>query len=330
MNTTITKPLRILYWNARSFLKHKEYIERALPNIDILVCVESLLQPKISNINFSGFVNYRLNRTYSTGSGTILLIRSNLAYREIKNFDAPHETFEICGIQITNVNPVFSLIACYRAPGPIFTLEQWERLFVNIKKEKNRTFMGDFNAHHISWNCNETDTNGKNLLECIDKNDLFIHNSDSYSHIDTTSISNIDLILSSNNIAEKIYHKKSHKIRSTQTNWNNVVQQLDTSYENFLSNNYDNLSASHKYEYFVNHLTEIITGNTPKKKFVNIKIHRNPVPWWDEECSEVKMQRNAAFRTWERSKDLSDFIEYKRLLALARKTFKKKKKGSFV
>ena len=356
MNTTTTKPLKILYWNARGFLKHKEDIERALSNIDMLVCVESLLQPKISNINFSGFVNYRLDRTYSTGGGTILLIRSNLAYREIKNFDVPHETFEICGIQITNVNPVFSLIACYRAPGPIFTLEQWERLFVNIKKEKNCIFMGDFNAHHISWNCNKTDTNGENLLECIDKNDLFIHNSDSYSHIDTTSISNIDLILSSNNIAEKIdvqvndetwgsdhypiyvnvslerhiYHKKSHKIRSTQTNWNNVVQQLDTSYEKFLSNNYDNLSASHKYEYFVNHLTEIITGNTPKKKFVNIKIHRNPAPWWDEECSEVKRQRKAAFRIWERSKDLSDFIEYKRLLALARRTFKKKKKESFV
>ena len=48
------------------------------------------------------------------------------------------------------------------------------------------------------------DTNGENVLECIDKYKFFIHNNDSYSHIDVTSSSNIDLILSTENIAEKI------------------------------------------------------------------------------------------------------------------------------
>ena len=113
--------------------------------------------------------------------------------------------------------------------------------------------------------------------------------------------------------------KKSHKIRSSQTNWNNVSQILKDNYDNFLTSNYENLSASHKYEYFVNLITAAVTGNTPKKKFVHIKIHRNPVCWWDEECSEAKKQRNSAFKKWEKTKDLDDLIEYKRLLALAKK-----------
>lgn len=356
MNSTTTKTLKILYWNARSFLKRKEEIQKALIDIDILVCIESWLHQNITNINFPGFVNYRLDRTYSTGGGTLLLIRSSLAYREIKNIDVPDKAFEICGIKINNVNPAVSLIACYRAPGIVFSLEQWAKVFNNFKKENNCIIVGDFNAHHIDWNCKKTDTNGENLLECIEKNNLFIHNSDTYSHIDSTSKSNIDLILSSKNIANKIdvqvndetwgsdhypiyvnfstekhiYHKKSHKIRSTQTNWNNVMQHLDNSFENFLTSDYNNLSASHKYEYFINQVTEAITGYTPKKKIVNLKFHRNPVHWWDEECSEVKKQRNAAFKVWEKTKNLEDLIEYKRLLALSKKTFKKKKRESYI
>ena len=276
MATTIKRKIKILYWNARSFFKRKEDIQVALADIDIFICVESWLKQN-ANIKFPGFVSYRLDRTHSSEGGIIFLIRSYLAYRKIKNFDVPDSAFEICGISINNIEPPVSLIACYKAPDLVFSLEEWDKVFVNFKNEKNCIVFGDFNAHHIDWNCNKTETNGENLLECINRYKFFIHNNDTYTHIDSTFTSNIDLILSSKNIAENIdvqvndetwgsdhypiyvnysaekhiYLKNSHKIRSSQTNWNNVSQILKDNYDNFLTSNYENLSASHKYEYFV-------------------------------------------------------------------------------
>ena len=119
MATTIKRKIKILYWNARSFFKRKEDIQVALADIDIFICVESWLKQN-ANIKFPGFVSYRLDRTHSSEGGIIFLIRSYLAYREIKNFDVPDNAFEICGISINNIEPPVSLFACYRAPGLVF------------------------------------------------------------------------------------------------------------------------------------------------------------------------------------------------------------------
>ena len=202
---TITKSgLSILYWNARSFLKRKEEIQRVLCKIDILVCVESHLTPNNTNINFPGFVNYRIDRSYSTGGGIILLIRKNIAYKEITTIMSPDQSVELCGLKITNTNPTFNLLVCYRSPGLTLNIDQWDTIFLNLSKNQNNIFVGDFNAHHVVWNCNKIDKTGENLYENIEKHNLFIHNCDTYTHFDKTSKSNIDLVLSTNNIADKI------------------------------------------------------------------------------------------------------------------------------
>lgn len=62
---------------------------------------------------------------------------------------------------------------------------------------------------------------------------------------------------------------------------------------------------------------------------MNKKAHRNPVARWDADCDKVKRQRQAAYKRWEFTGNLPDLIEYKRIRALAKKTFKFKKKESF-
>ena len=98
-----------------------------------------------------------------------------------------------------------------------------------------------------------------------------------------------------------------------------------------MTSEYDSLSASQKYTEFVKIITSAISQCTPRKTdFVpkNLKP-KNPVPWWDAECEMVKRLRRAKLKKWKFSKKCEDKVEYKKYNALAKKTFKRKKKECF-
>lgn len=48
------------------------------------------------------------------------------------------------------------------------------------------------------------------------------------------------------------------------------------------------------------------------------------------DCDRIKRKRRAAFKKWTYTKDPEDCTEYKKLVAIAKKTFKKKKKEYFI
>lgn len=186
-------------------MQRKEEIELLLRNLDILVCVESWLTPK-KDIQFSGFNVFRKDRIHSAGGGIIIIIRKSIAFSEVNLLTPPNCLVEICAIKITNINPLLEIIACYRVPGLFLSQDQWEQITDNFGLRDNCIVMGDFNAHHTTWNCPNSDLNGERLLQSIINNNLFLHNLNSLTHIDfyRNKKSNIDLILSSMNIADKI------------------------------------------------------------------------------------------------------------------------------
>ena len=52
-------------------------------------------------------------------------------------------------------------------------------------------------------------------------------------------------------------------------------------------------------------------------------------PWWNEKCKAAKRNKNRARRRFLRSKDPSDMIDYKRLKAIAQKTYNTSKRESW-
>lgn len=128
--------------------------------------------------------------------------------------------------------------------------------------------------------------------------------------------SNIDLILSSAKIADKIdveilsetwgsdhfpikilldsekhpYEKKSFKIKTKRTNWNMFNEELEKKYDEFLSAEYEALDPTLKFEKFVKTVIETLRASTPVKKKINAKTKKihNPVLWWNSECDRVK------------------------------------------
>lgn len=330
-NQTQHQSLRIIYWNVRSFCKRREEIEILLKEADIFICVESLLTSKIA-VRFPGFTTFRKDRSHSKGGGILILIRKDIAYKEIPNITSPNDTVELCGLCINNLNPSIDLYVCYRTPNHTLTQNQWDAIFQNINVNNQCIFVGDFNSHNIHWNCQFTDSNGNRLLNAIEACDLFLHNDSSKTYIDINRnyTSNLDLVFSSSNISDKmdvkvsdetrgsdhypilinvdvqkyLYIKKTFKIKSVRTDWGKFNDELENNYTYFLSYEYDQLSPSEKYNRFVDKISESVKNCTPIKKSVNKngKV-LNPVPWWDPECDKLKRLRRALCKKWEFTKN---------------------------
>ena len=355
----IRTSLRVTFWNVRSVRQHIFDIENLLKECDILICVESWLRPD-TVINFPGFVAFRKDRDHTSGGGILLLIRKDLAFVEISNVVIPDQSVEMCGIKLNSISPPLDVLVCYRTPGLNLSQNDWNLIINNTINRKNCLLLGDFNAHNQSWNCRYTDVNGERLKNSSDTCDLFLHNFDTNTRIDSHRMlkSNIDLIFSSTNIADKInvkvlnetwgsdhypikvafdsekhvYVKKSLKIKMKRTNWTMVNKQMDKIYPEFLTAEYEFLDAIEKYEKFVKSVTEALRKSTPEHKNKNKnkqkKIH-NPVSWWDSDCDRVKRLRTAAKKKVDFSNLPEDWIKYKEACAIARRTFKQKKIDNF-
>ncbi|XP_058810377.1 uncharacterized protein LOC131675415 [Phymastichus coffea] len=355
-----TSDLKILFWNARSINKRKEELPSLLKDIDIFICVESWLKDKnIENekIIAPGFVQYKKNRTHSTGGGILIMVRKNIAYREIKKIKSPDQSVEVCGIILTNTKPSLDIIVSYRTPGNVLSQEHWHNIIQNINTNRPSILVGDFNAHNTIWNCSYTDKNGERLYESTDEANLYLHNHNTITRSDfhRNFHSNIDLLFSTQHLAANInveakeetfgsdhypilcsiniekctYKRKSFKIHSVRTNWERVQLQLEVKYQEFFSAKYDTSTAREKYETFLEIITKAIAENTPIKKKVSAKKHNNPASWWDEECNKAKRLRRAALKKWRFTQDLVDLIAYKKAAAIATKLFKKKKRQDF-
>lgn len=61
-------------------------------------------------------------------------------------------------------------------------------------------FMGDSSAYHSQWNYDGIDTNGDRLHQIVDTHDLFLYNFDTKTRVIDNGESNINLVLSSQEI----------------------------------------------------------------------------------------------------------------------------------
>ena len=356
LNRNNKADLRILFWNARSINKHKEEMEVILKDIDLFICVESWLSEN-QNISYAGFDVYRKDRRHSRGGGILILISKKILFREIANIHSSHESVELCGIRLINTKPSLDLFVCYRTPGFTLSDTQWNEIINCSALSENCILAGDFNAHHTFWNCARNDPNGIKLYDAIENSNLFVLNHNSLTHVDRyrNKKSNLDLILCSLSMADKInikindetwgsdhypiyatcniskqlYYKKSFKIHSVRTNWENVSKKLDDEYYQFLCHDYDSFSPIQKYDYFFNIVKNAIKENSSRKKIISPQLHRNPVCWWEAECATLKTERKEASKKWERSHLLEDLINYNKANATLKKVFKSKKIANF-
>ena len=121
-----------------------------------------------------------------------------LSFVELTNYTHFSNQFEKTVIRILNTSPSIDILSLYRIPGYILSQTEWDNITnLNGDNNLNTILVGDFNAHHIKWNCRHSDCNGERLDHSIDNNNIFLVNSNSNTHINvrSNSMSNIDLLL---------------------------------------------------------------------------------------------------------------------------------------
>lgn len=275
MNTTKkNKNTKLIFWNCRSIRCHLPELQAIVKKNDIIICVETWLNNLSDinfNINFPGYITLREDRSHSNGGGILILIKKNIAFYKLDLNTIQSQEVEILGVKITNTKVPFNIIAVYRPPGKNLTQNKWDKIFDSNKYQGNTIILGDFNAHHTSWNCLHNDTNGNRLLNTIQTRDLIVHNINSFSHINTRngSLSNLDLIISNSSISDKIkfkidkdthgsdhfpihitidldkyiYQKNSFKLTSVRTNYIGLEESLNKLYFKFFLSDYTELNS---------------------------------------------------------------------------------------
>lgn len=121
---------------------------------------------------------------------------------EIRNLEIEEGKIDCVGIRIKNIEECeeIALIGIYRRSGPT-NKWMWRNLVGSLKEEKNIVITGDFNAHNVIWNCEDTDRNGEIIWEEMEEKGLLIAN-DGKSRIGEGGMrnSNIDLIFCTRNV----------------------------------------------------------------------------------------------------------------------------------
>lgn len=346
----------MVFWNARSIVKHKSELQNLLTNLDIFIGVETWLKPDIP-FKHPGFSEVRQDRTGRPGGGILFLIRNDIKFTKQNAQANLSYAFESCTVTISNVVPSFKITACYRAPNTNPSQSDWDNFFSVVNDSEPHVVVGDFNAHSRMWNCAQDNSQGNYLCNSISGLDLILHNTNSSTHIDYHSgnLSNLDLIFSSNDISDTIqvevlddtwgsdhfpininiktnktiFRLPNKRLSSKKTDWLGYTKTMGNKFKEFLEPMYNNLNTADKYKFFISEIRGAISSNTPTKKDVSDRVHRNPVPWWDSECEKVIRLRKAAFKKWRYTLDPSDHIQFKKTVAIARKTINNKKRTSF-
>ena len=355
--------VRVLFWNARSVLKKREEISLLLKDLDVLVIVETWLTPEDKNFSFPDFSTRRHDRSgfrpedvSTRGGGLLFLVRNTFIAQDIEDLKFPRNV-ELAGIRLTNVSPQLDVLCCYRAPSLVLSQFQWDEIFNVCRNRANFLFVGDFNSHHVAWNCEDTDPDGERLMGSVEASGVFLHNFDTKTRLNVSNNteSNIDLVFSGQSTAQSVevsvmdetlgsdhypiritvaaerhvYRKRSFNLKSKRTNWAGVGADLDGSYGRFFENDYVNVSVCERYLIFMSIVSSAVIDNTPVRRNVPDHVHRNPVPWWDEECERAKRLRRAAFKKFRFSGSQVDLVDFQGKAKAASRLFRYKKKGSF-
>lgn len=201
--------IRTVVWNCRRIKNKKNELTRRIVDYDITILTETK-SSRPGSIYFTGYRTISKESKENSG-GIAIIVRKEIEFETINSWYNIGDNIDILGIRITNPKEKFNVIAVYRRPKLTINRKQWEKILKFDDKGLKTILTGDFNAHNIAWNCRDTATNGDNLFEVTNNVEMVCLNQETeyrLGSIGQTS-SNIDLIFSTDKLADKIDIKQS-------------------------------------------------------------------------------------------------------------------------
>ena len=332
----------ILQWNANSLVAHvhelKHYLD-SIPSLPDIICVqETFLKPTL-DINILGYTVIRQDGKNGRG-GVATFIRNGTIYSDVQLF----ENIEGVSVLVESLSGPIRIFNFYISPSSFFD----ESFFSHIFEQDQIIVCGDFNAKSTLWGSPKADSRGKSLENILQKTDVVVLNTGSPTRYFKQGYSHIDLSFSSPNIANLTNWEVLEKTCGSDHN----LVQLDLStyicnentnrprwvyskadwplFSALCDKNLAELDLDDELEELNESITEAIImaaeASIPTSSGKGKKRHAY---FWNEKCSIAVKDRDRAKRALKVDSPVQQFVEYKKLKALATKTIKTEKRKSW-
>jgi Endonuclease-reverse transcriptase len=327
-----------MQWNARGLRARLNELKNFLFTVknkpDVICIEETFLKPQHS-INIYGYNIVRVDRDGEHG-GVATLVRQGLNYKTI----ASPPSVECVIVDIFIKSESIRIVNIYIPPMAEIAKEAIKPLF-----NRKTIITGDFNAHSSQWGHPQSNRCGKLIEEMIEETDFVVLNTGEGTYqMNNGGMSALDLSLCAPNIAPKCtWHVNNctlgsdhlptfttinqisrdeeiydEKLNINKADWNIFKIKCAAQFENIQP-----ASDIDSYELQIrNAILSAAEASMPVMKRKNNAF--KSVPYWDPECSSLIKQRNKARNKANRTKLLTDCIEYRRTKGVAQATLKSK------
>ena len=209
--------------------------------------------------------------------------------------------------------------------------------------------LGDLNARHPRWG--EPISNDKgNIVEKIlmEQDIALINDSDkthySIQHGTSTlidlSLCSIDCFPDFLHCVNEDLHCSDHypiKISTTtsiitgEPSFKFLVKKADWKKFKTLTANYLQPNVESSIDEEVENITSYLLNAAKESIPISsgMKNNKTPIPWWNEECKKVSLEKKRAERALKRNENIPNKIAYRRCVAVCRKTYKEAKTSSW-
>ncbi|ESO94929.1 hypothetical protein LOTGIDRAFT_175268, partial [Lottia gigantea] len=153
---------------------------------DAVFLQESKLGSRNKDPIINDYTLIRLNRpnalNHRSGGGLAIYIKNGISHSEV-----PLKTIaplEAQAVSFTDKSKVFSIVNIYRpeVKGKPQRFSEYQYVYDQLPGTDN-IVLGDFNAKHVLWGSPTTDTNGRQVAEFIEANDLVSINDGSITYV---------------------------------------------------------------------------------------------------------------------------------------------------
>ena len=334
--------LKIMQWNANGINARKNELNQYLATIDgdkpHIICVEETFLKPDKNFNLTGYDIFRKDRTDNIKGGVATFVKTSINAVQI---ETPINV-ESVGVKVIINKTEILIYNIYNPPQSTIDLNNYKQFFEN----KNAIITGDLNAKNTLWKSPKTNKSGEVLEQLLINNDFIVLNTGQPTYqCRLGGQSHLDLTLASSSMAVKcnwytINNTLGSDHQPTFTLINETMEEIDSGtrwllskadWQEYTANckdifkNYDfNTNDSDEYlQNIVDCLNKAASKNIPQSKPRNgKKAIRKQLPYWNDKCRQAIYDRNRARNKMNKSKDLNDCMEYRRLKGLAQHVIK--------
>src|SRR5688572_12401941 len=350
--------LSILQWNAHGLRGHKDQLKHFLTNTQNppdVICVEETFlkaQTPIPKIDGYNLIRKDCNTNERGGLAIYIIVGLNFNVLDVEEIN----NAEIQGIEILTINGHLKIYNMYLSPSHEFCKEDLQKMFVS----KRAIIVGDFNAHNKLWGSSQINKRGKIVEEILTEKNMVVLNTGQATYITSNQSKNksvIDLCICSQDIALNINHSVTNYNMGSDHFASKITVNEEITIENNLSmklwklnkanwKNYKTASSitltneilvktnvDDKYNDILDCITDLANKSIPCKNpnVKNNKKHKKfkPLPYWNDKCNDAIYKRNQFRNKMKKTKELNDYMEYKKQEAIVKQTLKIEAKSNW-